>query len=72
MQPLLFAKLELTDDDDAACTDENALKNLGSISVKYRRVTNVRDYKGTSQYRSGTTKKFHEKAKKAQLSHQAA
>jgi len=71
MQPFLFSKLELTDDDDAVCTDENALKSLGSISLKYRRVNNLRASVNPAQYSSASTKKFHEKAKKAQLSHQA-
>ncbi|GAA5844723.1 hypothetical protein JCM5353_005837 [Sporobolomyces roseus] len=75
IQPLIFSKLELTDDDDLACNDEEALKALGTVQVVYRRINNVRTCANpevaNSKYSSAQTQRFHEKAKKAQVSHQA-
>ncbi|GAA5856701.1 hypothetical protein JCM5353_004749 [Sporobolomyces roseus] len=70
-QPFSFGKLRLTDDDDTACHDEHALKNLGTIKLMYRRIKNVRNCQAGNYNSSTQPKSFHEKAKKAQLSHQA-
>jgi len=64
----------LTDDEDQACSDENLIKNLGTIALKYRRAVVTQQYSGDTY--SGTAAAFgqaaiHERMKKAQLSHQA-
>ncbi|GAA6006373.1 hypothetical protein JCM11491_004932 [Sporobolomyces phaffii] len=73
-RPFLFSKLETTDDDDHACSDENVVKNPGTIQVKYMRVRNIQRTKesATRRYAEVETKPIHEQSKKAQLSHQAA
>ncbi|GAA5947311.1 hypothetical protein JCM3765_001620 [Sporobolomyces pararoseus] len=71
-QPFLFSKLRTTDSDELACEDEQVVKNLGTIQLRYQRVKNVRQATAPSTYDAVEPKVFHEKAKKAQLSHQAA
>ncbi|GAA5875401.1 hypothetical protein JCM16303_000611 [Sporobolomyces ruberrimus] len=70
-QPFLFGKLRTTDDDDAACSSEEVIKNLGTIRVTYCRVENIRDSE-LGVRAPEETKPIHEKNKKARLSHQAA
>ncbi|GAA5875430.1 hypothetical protein JCM16303_000622 [Sporobolomyces ruberrimus] len=73
-RPLCFGKLSTTDDDDAACSDERVIKDLGSIRCVYRRISGIREsYRKPRRERTNEveTKPIHEKNKKARLSHQA-
>ncbi|BGP14102.1 hypothetical protein JCM10213_002399 [Rhodosporidiobolus nylandii] len=70
LRPFLFSQLQTTDDDDVACTDEQIVKGLGSLQLRFLRVTNVRS---GSKYRPRVVEsaRIHEQSKKAALSHQA-
>ncbi|GAA5947347.1 hypothetical protein JCM3765_001634 [Sporobolomyces pararoseus] len=72
LQPFLFSKFKTTDSDELACTDEQVVKNLGTIQLRYHRIKNVRSWTGPSTFDAVEPKAIHEKVKKAQLSHQAA
>jgi len=61
----------LTDDDGIVCTDEHTVESLGSIKLVYHRISNIREYSTGEKFGSASTKQFDEKAKNAQLSHQA-
>jgi len=65
--------LKTTDDDDEASTDENLIKNLGTISLKYRRARIGQNGSGAAFTPTANVgqSSIHEKAKKAALSHQA-
>ncbi|GAA5864981.1 hypothetical protein JCM1840_005697 [Sporobolomyces johnsonii] len=72
IRPFAFAKLVLTDDPDLASTDENFVKNLGTIQVHMHRVY----YLGSKPFRNRASDDVkhqiaHERSKKATLSHQA-
>ncbi|GAA5983152.1 hypothetical protein JCM5350_007898 [Sporobolomyces pararoseus] len=69
-QPYLFGKLKTTDSDELACTDEQVVKNLGTLQLRYCRIKNAKPSTAT-KFQPAETKTIHEKAKKAQLSHQA-
>ncbi|GAA5980833.1 hypothetical protein JCM5350_003724 [Sporobolomyces pararoseus] len=71
-QPFLFSKLKTTDSDDLACTDEQVVKNLGTIQLRYCRIRDVRLSTAVYKPQAVEPKMIHEKAKKAQLSHRAA
>ncbi|GAA5971508.1 hypothetical protein JCM11641_000618 [Rhodosporidiobolus odoratus] len=68
--PFHFAKLQTTDDDENACKDEQVVKNIGTVQLRYWRVKNVRTVK-TSVKAAVQAKPVHERSKKAALSHQA-
>ncbi|BGP14095.1 hypothetical protein JCM10213_002390 [Rhodosporidiobolus nylandii] len=71
--PMQFGSLRLTDDDEAACTNEEVIKNLGNIQLLYCRVTNVRRKTKSGRTRQEEPKAVHEQAKKASaLSHQTS
>lgn len=72
-RPLVFSALQLTDDDDQACQDENFVKNLGKISLAFYRVKNVRreNVNERSDKSFDAARPTHEQAKKAfAVSHQ--
>ncbi|BGP38178.1 hypothetical protein JCM10449v2_002107 [Rhodotorula kratochvilovae] len=69
MRPFEFNPLQLTDNDELACFDERVVKNIGTIQIKYMRVKNLRST-DTFKPKAGQMPSIHEKAKKAQLSHQ--
>ncbi|GAA5947383.1 hypothetical protein JCM3765_001651 [Sporobolomyces pararoseus] len=71
-RPFLFGTLKTTDLDEEACTDEQVVKNLGTIQLRYFRAENIRPKTTPAIYQYAGTKAIHEKAKKAQLSHQAS
>ncbi|GAA5947440.1 hypothetical protein JCM3765_001678 [Sporobolomyces pararoseus] len=71
-QPFLFGKLKTTDLDEEACTDERVVKNLGTIQLRYCRAKNRRSLTTPISHQVAETKAIHERAKKAQLSHQAS
>ncbi|GAA6001247.1 hypothetical protein JCM10207_007484 [Rhodosporidiobolus poonsookiae] len=71
IEPFVFGNLRLTDDDDAACTDENVIKNLGSIQLVYRRVKHLKDGGNVVQQKSAQ-QAIHERSKKANPSHMAS
>ncbi|GAA5993324.1 hypothetical protein JCM5350_001565 [Sporobolomyces pararoseus] len=71
-QPFLFSKLQTTDLDELACTNEQVVKNLGTIQLRYFRIKILKP--STRSFKPKHTEpepKIHERAKKAQLSHQA-
>ncbi|GAA5909539.1 uncharacterized protein JCM6883_003981 [Sporobolomyces salmoneus] len=68
--PFLFSKLVTTDSDALACSDEQIIKNLGTLQLRYIRATNVRPCV-KPVFENGKASLIHERAKKAQLSHQA-
>ncbi|GJN88346.1 hypothetical protein Rhopal_001311-T1 [Rhodotorula paludigena] len=70
IRPFLFGRVQLTDKDDEACNDETVIKGLGSITMKYIRVQNVRKATTGHHFTPAKTPTVHERAKKAQLSHQ--
>ncbi|GAA5900255.1 uncharacterized protein JCM6883_002787 [Sporobolomyces salmoneus] len=70
MQPFFFSKLLTTDSEDLACSDENLVKNLGALQLRYRRVTKIQTSSAVF-HKPGKAILIHEQAKKAQLSHQA-
>ncbi|BGP38179.1 hypothetical protein JCM10450v2_002116 [Rhodotorula kratochvilovae] len=69
VRPFKFNSLQITDNDDLACSDERVVKNIGTIQIKYMRVKNLRST-DTFTPKAGHMPSIHEKAKKAQLSHQ--
>ncbi|GAA5875398.1 hypothetical protein JCM16303_000610 [Sporobolomyces ruberrimus] len=69
--PFSFGKLQTTDDDDAACSNEEVIKHLGTIRLVYRRVKNVQESDPEVE-KQAEAKPIHERSKKARLSHQAA
>ncbi|GAA6026765.1 hypothetical protein JCM8097_005846 [Rhodosporidiobolus ruineniae] len=72
--PFLFQPLQVTADDDDACTDENIIRGLGSLRLKYHRVTDFHDSSSLNDFaksKPSTSKLIHESSKKATLSHQA-
>ncbi|BGP38174.1 hypothetical protein JCM10450v2_002111 [Rhodotorula kratochvilovae] len=69
IRPFEFNSLQVTDNDDLACSDERVVKNIGTIQIKYMRVKNPRST-DTFKPKAGQMPSIHEKAKKAQLSHQ--
>ncbi|GAA5896657.1 hypothetical protein JCM5296_004200 [Sporobolomyces johnsonii] len=72
MRPFVFAKLVLTDDPDLASTDENFVKNLGTIQVHMHRVYYLGSKPFTNRASDGVKNQVaHERSKKATLSHQA-
>ncbi|GAA5892759.1 uncharacterized protein JCM6883_007463 [Sporobolomyces salmoneus] len=71
-RPFLFSKLATTDSEDLACNDEQVIKNLGTLQLDCRRATNLRQSTKKSVYKPREASLIHEKAKKAQLSHQAS
>ncbi|GAA5829666.1 hypothetical protein JCM11251_000242 [Rhodosporidiobolus azoricus] len=70
--PFLFAPLATTDDDELACSDENFIKGLGSIQIKYHRVNNVHSSERPPPAAHSNPGPVHEHSKKAAVSHQAA
>lgn len=70
IRPFLFGRVQLTDKDDEACNDETVIKGLGSITMKYIRVQNVRKTTTGHHFTPAKTQTVHERAKKAKLSHQ--
>ncbi|GAA6016919.1 hypothetical protein JCM11491_006913 [Sporobolomyces phaffii] len=71
-RPFFFGKLQTTDDDDIATTDENLVRNLGTIQALYRR--GEMTHNPAAQHHSSTFNGdalVHEKNKKAALSHRA-
>ncbi|GAA5913202.1 hypothetical protein JCM6882_005817 [Rhodosporidiobolus microsporus] len=70
-RPFMFGSLHLTDDDDLACTDEQVVKNLGTIQLGYHRLAHYRELESSYKSSEPTTAVVHEQAKKATLSHQA-
>jgi len=72
LHPFIFSKLQVTDNDALACTEEHVLDNLGSIKIVYRRITNVHLSGESPRLNPISTKQFDEKTKKAQFSHQVA
>ncbi|GAA5983126.1 hypothetical protein JCM5350_007886 [Sporobolomyces pararoseus] len=72
-QPFLFSKLQTTDSDELACTKEEVVKNLGTIQLRYSRIKNIKPFNQTFKPKHTEPEPMiHERAKKAQLSHQAA
>ncbi|GAA5989148.1 hypothetical protein JCM5350_005101 [Sporobolomyces pararoseus] len=71
-QPFVFSKLKTTDSGEIACTDEEVVKNLGTMQLRYCRIKDVRPSTAPFKPQVVEPKMIHEKAKKAQLSHQAA
>ncbi|BGP38175.1 hypothetical protein JCM10450v2_002112 [Rhodotorula kratochvilovae] len=69
IRPFRFSKLQLTDDDGRACSDEQVVKNIGTVQLKYSRVDNVRSTDAFTAH-AARVPTIHEKTKKAQLSHQ--
>ncbi|GAA5878626.1 hypothetical protein JCM1840_003532 [Sporobolomyces johnsonii] len=71
VRPFTFAKLALTDDPDLASTDENFVKNLGTIQVHVHRIYYLGDKPFTNRITDGVKNQVaHERSKKATLSHQ--
>ncbi|GAA6026773.1 hypothetical protein JCM8097_005850 [Rhodosporidiobolus ruineniae] len=68
--PFLFTKLTMTDNDQNACKDEDVIKGIGSVQLRYWRVENLRT-SSSSTFTSSQTKPIHERSKKATLSHMA-
>ncbi|KAM0791133.1 hypothetical protein ACM66B_005619 [Microbotryomycetes sp. NB124-2] len=73
LQPLLFTKLSLTDNDELASQSEDFVRNVGSIQLRYRR---IKDYVPSTRPSTFVQPAFqqrslHEANKKAKLSHQA-
>ncbi|GAA5913165.1 hypothetical protein JCM6882_005805 [Rhodosporidiobolus microsporus] len=74
IRPLVFNSVRLTDDDDEACQDELAIKNLATIRLDFCRVKNVREVQSSRWHDTAfaAPKPIHEQAKKAAaISHQA-
>ena len=71
-KPFLFGKLATTDSDEAACQDEQIIKNLGTLQLRYLRVIHNGRWPSKHKFEVPQARVIHEKAKKAQLSHQAA
>ena len=71
MQPFRFEKIQLTDDEGITCKDEKTLQSLGTVEVSYHYVSNVRAGERLDVEEDQHGNVFDEKAKKAQLSHQA-
>ncbi|KAI5477501.1 hypothetical protein MNV49_006286 [Pseudohyphozyma bogoriensis] len=70
-RPFLFNKLNLTDDQDLATTDETTIKQLGTIQVRIQRVSSFWELADSRYGDAPAAKMIHEKQKKAMLSHQA-
>jgi len=66
----VFGKLQTTDDENIACSDEAVIKNLGTTRVSYYRIEKVRTASPCYE-KQPESKPIHEKTKKAQLSHRA-
>ncbi|GAA5864963.1 hypothetical protein JCM1840_005693 [Sporobolomyces johnsonii] len=72
IRPFAFAKLVLTDDPDLASTDENFIKNLGTIQVHVYRIYYLGEQPFPNRVTDGVKNQVaHERSKKATLSHQA-
>ncbi|KAK4701363.1 hypothetical protein P7C70_g4864, partial [Phenoliferia sp. Uapishka_3] len=74
LQPFIFGKPALTEDADAACSDEKIIKNLGTVQVNHHR-TNIKSNVPAAEYNFTKDKVpdkplLNEKSKKV-LSHQA-
>ncbi|GAA5999360.1 uncharacterized protein JCM10292_001232 [Rhodotorula paludigena] len=72
IRPFLFGRVQLTDKDDEACNDETVIIGLGSITMKYMRVQNVRKDTTEHHHAPAKTQTVHERAKKAKLSHRVS
>ncbi|SCV69493.1 BQ2448_2513 [Microbotryum intermedium] len=62
IKPFYFADLSLTDDDRRANADENTLRNLGTIALKFYRVR-IEGINSTPRFATADTAVVHEKAK---------
>ncbi|GAA6036998.1 hypothetical protein JCM8097_005500 [Rhodosporidiobolus ruineniae] len=72
LAPLRFNTLQLTDDDEEACTDEKVIKNLGTLRLSYLRTRGSKVITPTSSFAVPAVRPVHEQAKKAAaLSHRA-
>ncbi|GAA6004399.1 hypothetical protein JCM10207_000709 [Rhodosporidiobolus poonsookiae] len=71
IRPFTFSKLNTTDDASLATTDENAVKNLGTIQLELYRVDVLGTVVASGGYGDAKRQVFDERSKKATLSHQA-
>ncbi|GAA5996486.1 hypothetical protein JCM5350_005268 [Sporobolomyces pararoseus] len=70
-QPLVFSKINLTDDTEIASHDEKFIKNLGSITLECHRGIEVKMEQRYNADLSGFSgRAVDERSKKAQVSHQ--
>ncbi|GAA5971503.1 hypothetical protein JCM11641_000617 [Rhodosporidiobolus odoratus] len=69
LRPFAFGNLALTDEGDEACTNEQVLKSIGTIQLRYMRIRNLEYNQPKNEKLTPTLEPLHERAKKVALSH---
>ncbi|KAI5481239.1 hypothetical protein MNV49_004859 [Pseudohyphozyma bogoriensis] len=72
LQPFEFSKLSVVAEEEQSTASETFLKNLGRISLRLERVTEIKPVDDLAQNinRASASQSVHEATKKATLSHQ--